>query len=318
MQYRALGSSGLMVSQICFGSLTLGPLCAALPVAAGADLLKQAFALGLTFIDTAEQYRNYEHIRAALDAWPEAEQIVVATKTFAESDREAAWAVEDARIALKRNTLDIFLLHEVRDGEDFAARAQAWRTLLAAKQNGVIRAVGISTHSAAMAALAAEMPEVDIIHPLLNQADIGILDGGAEEMLAAITLAKQNGKGVYSMKALAGGALMHQARAALNWVFNLPQVDSVAIGFKDRAELITNIGWLHGERPPEARQVLLLDRNIAFDKEPRCHGCGRCVRRCAAGAMRLNDAGEAEWHKDKCLYCGYCIATCPWFCLSFC
>ena len=67
MEYRELGDTGILVSRVCFGSLTLGPLCANLSLAEGRDLLLEAFNLGVTFIDSAEQYRTYPYIRAALD-----------------------------------------------------------------------------------------------------------------------------------------------------------------------------------------------------------------------------------------------------------
>ena len=318
MEYRSLGNTGIEVSRFCFGSLTMGSLCANLDIETGAEILYQAFCSGVSFVDTAEQYKTYPYIKAALDRLEEPQKIVVSTKTYGYSDIEAAWAVEDARLALGRNQLDIFLLHEVRDLEDFQQRDGAWRILQEAKANGVIRAVGLSTHSAAVVAWAAEQPEIDIIHPLLNMSGIGILDGGVEEMLAAIRLAKKQGKGIFSMKSLGGGALMHQARAAQAWAFAQPELDAVAVGCKDIQELRTNLGWLAGEEPEEAASLHLLDRNIAFDKEPRCHGCGACVERCAAGAMSIGADGTAQWDKAKCIYCGYCIAACPWFCLSFC
>ena len=318
MEYSLLGTTGLRVSRFCFGSLTLGPLCADLSLTDGACLLRMALDAGVTFIDTAEQYRTYPYIRAALDAFPQQNAVVISTKTFAETDVEASWAMEDARLALRRNSLDIMLLHEVRDEADFHARAGAWQALRDAKANGVIRAIGISTHSAQTAAFAAGIEEIDVLHPMFNRAGIGILDGGMPEMLAAIRAAKRSGKGVFTMKSIGGGALMQEAKSALSWAWSHGEIDSFAIGCKDRAELLTDLGWMAGEDPPEAQQVLLLDRNIAFDKEPRCHGCGRCVARCASGAMTLNAEGEAVWDKERCVFCGYCIAACPWFCLSFC
>lgn len=316
MEYRELGHTGIIVSRVCFGSLTLGPLCANLSLAEGKELLLAAFKLGVTFIDSAEQYQTYPYIKAALAETDR--QIIVATKTYAQNEHEASWALEDARIALGRETLDIFLLHEVRDAKDFQSRAAVWQLLLDAKANGIIKAVGISTHSAKVAAMAAAIPEIDIIHPLVNYAGIGINDGGTPEMLAAAAAAQQAGKGVYGMKAIAGGGLMHEAKKALRWAYQRPELDAVAIGFKDQAELITDIGWINGEDPPEAQKVALLDRNMVFDKEPSCHGCGRCIKRCSTGALYLGEDNLVAWDKSKCLYCGYCIAACPWFCISFC
>ncbi len=318
MEYLPLGKTGLRVSRFCLGTLTLGPLAADLELQQGAALILAALRHGVTFLDTAEQYRTYPYIRAALEQWDAPDQIVIASKTYAWSDREAAWAIEDARLALGRETLDVMLLHEVRDREDFQARSGAWQALRDARQNGVIRAIGLSTHSAAVAAWAAEQPELDVMMVLLNRDGIGIRDGDRETMTAAAALARQHGKGVYGMKAIAGGGLMHEARSALNWAFSRDELDAVAVGCKDVAELATDLAWIEGREAAEAAQVRLLDRNIVFDKEPRCHGCRRCIMRCPAGAMRLGDDGLAEWQKQQCLYCGYCIAACPWFCIAFC
>lgn len=316
MEYRKLGKSDILVSRICFGSLTLGPLCADLPLEQGRDLLLAAFERGINFVDSAEQYRTYPYLRAALERTDK--EIVIATKTYALTDQDAAFAIEEARLALGRNVLDIFLLHELRDEDDFASRSQAWQLLLDAKANGIIRAIGISTHSAKVASMAAQYQQIDIIHPLVNMAGIGINDGSLQQMLAACACARENGKGVYGMKAIAGGALMHQAREALEWAFAQENLDAVAIGFKDQAELVTNIGWYDGKDLPEAAQVKLLDRNIAFDKDPVCHSCGKCIAKCSSQALYFDEEQLVAWQKDKCIYCGYCIAACPWFCLSFC
>ena len=322
MEYRKLGNSDIEVSRLCFGSLTLGPLCAGLPIEQGRDLILAAVQRGINFIDTAQQYKTYPYIRAALDVLAkqaaDIRPVVIATKTYAASDIEASRALEDARIALGRDHLDIFLLHEVRSCEDFAERAGAWQMLQDAKTNGYIRAVGISTHSAAFAAWAAEQECIDIIFALVNIGGIGINDGGRDDMLHALALAKAKGKGVYGMKALAGGGLMHQAREALAWAYQRPELDAVAVGCRDMAELITDIGWLEGQDPPEARRIRRIDRHMVFDKEPRCHGCGLCVERCPHKALYLAEDGLVAWDKSRCIYCGYCIAACPWFCISFC
>ena len=309
MEYRPLGKTGLKVSRYCFGSLTLGPLGADLAPADGAALLLSAFRHGINFVDTAEYYRNYAHIRLALDRFEDADKIVIASKTLMPDDRTAAFAIEEARLGLNRDVLDLFLLHEIRNWSDFQKRSGAWQVL----RNGVIRSIGISTHSAAVAAQAATEPDIDVIHCMLNFAGVGILDGGVEDMLTAISVAKANDKGVYTMKAIGGGSLMKQAKKALLWAFDQELPDAVAVGCKDEAELLTNLGWLRGEDPPQAEKCRMLPRRLVFDE---CRGCGACVERCANGALTIDEDG-VSWHKEKCLYCGYCVAACPGFYISF-
>ena len=66
MQYVSLGNTGLTVSRLCFGGLIIGPLQANLPAGQGADVIVEALRLGVNFIDTAELYETYPHIREAI------------------------------------------------------------------------------------------------------------------------------------------------------------------------------------------------------------------------------------------------------------
>jgi len=315
LQYYKLGKSGYNVSRICFGTLTIGPLCANLSLEAGASLIKEAVDLGINFFDTAQQYRTYPYLRKAL--FGIGEDVIIASKTLATNYDEAAYDIEEARIGLARDKIDIFLLHEQRNIQELHANLPALEALLDAKQNGVIGAVGISTHSSAVAAAVAVMSEIDILFALVNIAGIGINDGSLEDMEAACIAAKKQNIGVYGMKAIGGGALMHQAKSALNWAYSRLYLDSVAVGIKDHAELVTNIAWCEGREATESSKIELYNRQMVFDKDPVCHGCGSCVARCPQGAIKLIN-GMCQWQKQKCLYCGYCIAACPWFCISFC
>jgi len=315
MQYRPLGNSGYTVSRLCFGALTLGPLAANLPLADGAALLRAALEAGVNFFDTAQYYQTYDYLAQALTGWDG--KVIIVSKSYAKSAEEMAYAVEEARIALKRNKIDIFLLHEQRDAQALRENLPALKYLLQAKKLGIVGAVGISTHDVSAARLAAVMPEIDIIHAMFNMRGLGIRGGGLEDMRAALAIARSNGIGVYTMKALGGGALMGEAKKALRWAFAQQEADAVAIGMKDKAELATNIAWLEGRETAEAQQIKLLPRNLAFDKTPTCARCGACVKRCPQQALYLGDDG-VMWEKERCLFCGYCIAACPWFCISFC
>ena len=315
MRYSPLGNSGYTVSRLCFGALTLGPLAANLPLSDGAVLLRTALEAGVNFFDTAQYYRNYNYLAQAFSGWQG--EVIITSKSYAESADEMAYAVEEARIALHRDKIDIFLLHEQRDAAALKANRPALEYLLQAKALGIVGAVGISTHDVSAARLAAIMPEIDIIHAIFNMHGLGIRGGSLEDMRAALRLARLNGKGVYTMKALGGGALMSEANEAVNWAFAQEDADAVALGMKDEAELLTNIAWMEGRAGDKTGQIKLLDRNLAFDKTPNCARCGACLKRCPQQALSLID-NEIKWAKEGCLYCGYCIAACQWFCISFC
>lgn len=80
MQYVKSGARGPVVSRLCFGSLTVGPLQAALPVEAGAVVIAHAAKNGVNFIDTAQYYRNY--IREAIRQTGRYD-LVISSKTHA-------------------------------------------------------------------------------------------------------------------------------------------------------------------------------------------------------------------------------------------
>ena len=109
MRETALGVSGPTVSRLCFGTLTMSPLQANMPADEGAELLVYARSRGVRFLDTADLYETYPHIRRALK---EAPDYIVSTKAYCYDERSEREAVERAFRGLDREFVYIFLLHE--------------------------------------------------------------------------------------------------------------------------------------------------------------------------------------------------------------
>ena len=42
-----------------------------------------------------------------------------------------------------------------------------------------------------------------------------------------------------------------------------------------------------------------------------CSHCGACVSKCPAGALRIDEQGQVEWDRARCVQCDACIKTCP-------
>jgi len=66
MDKRRLGQTELEVTRLGFGTLPMGRLQRDLPVKEGAEIIRRAVEAGINFIDTAEVYGTYSHIRQAL------------------------------------------------------------------------------------------------------------------------------------------------------------------------------------------------------------------------------------------------------------
>lgn len=312
MEYQFLGATGLSVSRMCFGALTIGPLQANLPLRNGAAVLKAALAAGVNFIDTAELYGSYPYIRRVLAS---NRDVIVASKSYAYSYEGMRESVEGACRELGRDYIDIFLLHEQTSRLTLKGHGDALRFLCDAKKSGLIRAAGVSTHTIEVVRAAALIEEIDVIHPLLNRDGIGIMDGTAAAMLDAIHFAKDAGKGIYSMKPLGGGHLSHDAENAIAWVLAQSGIDSVAIGMQSIDEVILNLAFFTGQNATETMRKKVAARSRRLLVEDWCSGCGTCAAYCPAKALSIEE-GRAVCNQDICVLCGYCGARCPEFCLK--
>ena len=311
MKRKQLGTTGIEVSEIGFGVLPIGPSQLALPVEEGAEILRYALRHGINFIDTAQYYRAYPYISKALED-NEFDDVVICSKSLSCDYDGMMEAIMEARATLSRNVIDIFLMHEVRSGQ-LEQRSGAWQALQKAKREGLVRAIGLSTHHVDVTRAAASMEELDVVFPLINCAGLGIRKGDEfatkEEMMEAISLCHKAGKGVFSMKAFGGGNLTHRYQEALDYVCSKPEIDSVMIGFGKTAEIDDLLCYLDGSMEPTYNPDV--SKKKVYINQEDCEGCGSCKRACPANAIFYNETGLAEVDHTKCLTCGYCSPVCP-------
>lgn len=312
MQYRILGATGIEVSAICFGVLTVGPLQANLKVQDGSDVIVHALERGINFLDTAESYGTYPYIREALAS--KRFKPIISSKSYAYTWQGMKESVERALDEMALTTIDIFMLHEQENEKTLEGHREALEYLIKAKQSGLVKAIGMSTHSIAGVMAAADHPAIEIIHPLINQGGIGIMDGSAQTMGAAIQYARLRGKGLYAMKALGGGNLIGRAHSAFQYVLNIPGLASVAVGMKTRDEVDLNVAWFAGKRDSTLEDRVGRTRR-RLHIESWCAGCGNCVQVCRYQALSLQNQ-RAVVDQAKCALCGYCAAYCPDFCIK--
>ncbi len=309
LRRRQLGTTGLMVTELCFGALPLGPLLKNLGLAQGAAVIAHALRSGVNFIDTAQAYRTYPYIREAIRIT--GIRPIVASKSSAATYEEMDEAVREALAELGLDRIDLFLLHAARVGpEVFAERAGALRCLLDCKKSGLVGAVGISTHDVRIAMEAAAREEIEVVFPIFNQAGRGILSGTRDEMAAAIRRNYEAGKGVYLMKIFGGGTLLDEFHACLDFVRREVPYHAVAVGMVAEAEVDYNLACLTGGAKPgltpsvKTKQVQV-STNL-------CLGCGICLAACHSAAVSLS-GDKARIDPGVCLRCGYCVPACPQF-----
>ena len=313
MDYNYLGKTNLKVSKVCFGSLTIGPLQANLSQKQGSKIIRHALERGVNFIDTAEIYDTYPYIREALKGY--SKEVIIATKSYAYEASVMKESLEKARRELDRDVIDIFLLHEQESILTIKGHWQAVEYLLKAKAQGLVRAIGLSTHTVAGVKGALEIPEMEIIHPLINYQGLGILDGTRDEMLSLLKQGKSMGKGIYGMKPIGGGNLLVEAEKALTWALQRPELDAVAVGMQSISEVNINLALAEG-REPDPEDLEIVKNKVRYLLiEDYCEGCGACVAKCPQKALQIIEA-RAKVEKEKCLLCGYCAGVCPYFAIK--
>lgn len=313
MKYTELGNTKIVVSKLCFGSLTISPLQSNLDLKDGVRVIQEAFDRGVNFIDTAELYDNYSYIREAIKG--RRSNVIISTKSYAYSYEGARNSLEKALKELNTEYIDIFSLHEQENEHTLRGHSEAIEYFIKARDEGYIRAFGISTHFVAGVKAALKYNDIQIIHPIYNKAGIGIVDGSVSDMEIAIKEAHEAGKGIYSMKPLGGGNLLKDVEGSIAYVLNNPDIHSIAIGMQSIEEVICNTALFDGKEAPESIKAAISKKERKLLIDFWCQGCGSCVKTCQQGALYIKN-NRADVNADKCVLCGYCSRSCKDFCIK--
>lgn len=208
-------------------------------------LLEQAWELGINLIDTAPAYGvSEQRLGELLPQLPH--EWVIATKAgelFDTASGESRFdfsrdglirSVETSLKRLKRDTLDIVLIHS--DGNDLSVIEQhhALDTLNELKSQGLVRAVGMSTKTVAGGLRTLEQADIAMItHNLAYQGEQAVLDAAAEQ-----------NKAVFIKKAFASGHLpadMDGITESFKLIYQNPAVASVIVGTINPLHLADNV-----------------------------------------------------------------------------
>lgn len=335
MEFRKLGKTGIEVSRLCYGTLTMSKSQSDKTPREGGGLIAYALKRGVNFLDTAELYGTYSHIKQGIKqagALP-----VISTKSYAYDRKSASESFELARRDMGIDIIDIFMLHEQENVLTMIGHMEALKFYLEMKEKGKIKAVGISTHAveplAAILKAKGRNPffenrfprinefdlrvfsQIDVVHPIINLKGIGILDGTKEEMENALQNLNKTGTGIFGMKILGGGNLLNNFEDSFQYALSLDYVDSFAVGMQSIREIDANINiFSKGEiNPEDSAYARSKERHLHI--EQWCTGCAGCVERCKSKALVIIDK-RAVVDKDKCVLCSYCASACKEFAIK--
>ncbi len=208
-----LGNSGLHVSRIALGTGTIGGSKASNQTRLGmekfADLALHAYDRGIQFFDMADSYGSHQYVRRAIKSMPR-EKITLLTKigTYEDgSDRNVPVrdSLDRYRQEIGTDYIDIVLMHCLMQGGWSNNRKHYMDGLSKARQEGIIKAVGVSCHNWDAMVEAVDNPWVDVILARINPFQ-SHMDGTPDVVKELLGKAKKNGIGVIGMKIFGEGS----------------------------------------------------------------------------------------------------------------
>ena len=312
MEYREIGNTGIKISLVSFGTLTMSHVQKNMSPKDGSILIEKAIESGINYFDSAEIYDTYRHI--GYKKLPD--DVMIGAKSYAYEYNTMQESIEKALRETKRDVIDVFMLHQQESELTLRGHKPAIDCMLNAKEKGLIRLIGVSTHHIDCVKAAIDHEEIDIIFAIFNYRGLGIIDGTALEMQKALEKAYNKGKGIFIMKGLGGGHCFREPQKAFGFLRQFPFITSVVIGMQNEDEIKYNISMMNGlEISKELSERLVNRKRYLKIEHEGCQRCGNCVRRCDQKALSLTENGIVV-NRDKCILCGYCASVCPDFCLE--
>ena len=230
MKYRVLGTTGVQVSQLCFGTMSFGGDA---DEATSAKMFKAVRDAGLNFFDTADQYSNgrSEEILGRLIQGSR-EDLVIATKCYnpvskdvnarGGSRRHISRAVEASLKRLQTDRVEILFLHQY---DPLTPAEETWRAMEDLVRAGKVLYPAASNYAAWQAQRAIDLQQargwarLQVLQPMYSlvkrQAEVEILPQAAANSIAVIPYSPAGG-GLLSGKYAKSGA---QGRIATNKMY---------------------------------------------------------------------------------------------------
>ncbi len=280
MYYRRLGNTGLLVSEIGFGTIPV--LQGDIPVLpAYFDLDEQqalavmdyALHLGCNLYDTAivPEYGDAEIKLGRFAACAGRDKIIISDKARFFGGSEMYRAVETSCENLGTHP-DIYFAHQVEAAheDEVFGRGGALDALAELKAEGKIRFAGIATHYYDILLRGAQDDRVDVLQGSGNLLERGMLDRIRGE-------ACFRGKGFLVNKVYAAGLLpaRFSEKSLIGFALSYP-VSSVLIGLGTRAQVDAAMGW--DPRNPEPAVPDFDEVLSVLEKEYMPIPCDRCQR----------------------------------------
>ena len=308
-----LGKTNLEVNKIGFGALPIQRRNMDDSLA----ILNRAYESGIDFYDTARFYTDseeklgkaFENVR---------NEIYLASKTAAETPEDFWKDLETSLKELRTDYLDLYQHHNIsfcpKEGDEMT------NAMLEAKEEGLIKHIGITTHKITIAHEALDSGLYETL-----QYPFSYLSG--EEELKIVQKCKELDVGFIAMKAM-GGGLLKNAKASFAYMNQFDNVLPIW-GVQHMSELDEFLSYPYDLIVDES-----LQQDIEDDKKELgdnfCRGCGYCmpcpeginISLCARMSLwirrfptepNMDERTQQIMQKTRdCIECYACVDNCPY------
>ena len=235
-----LGKTGIKVSRLAMGTGTHGfahhsSQSDDLGIKGLADLLYAAYEQGINFWDSADQYGTHPHLKEALKRVPR-EKAVILTKSKATTAKEMKSDLDRFRKEIETDYIDIILLHLMTDTKWNIEKQGAMDVLTKAREDGIIKAHGVSCHTLGALATASNSDWVQIDLARINPSGAS-MDADVPTVEKILKKMHNNGKGVVGMKIFGAGRLVNKIDECLRYVLDLDFIDAFTIGQENKKQM---------------------------------------------------------------------------------
>ena len=231
MPKRALGRTGPKVSVVAFAGLALTHY----GQEEGTAGVHQAFAKGVNYFDVAPAYGKEGDCEIKLGIALQGlkrSDYVLACKTKARDQEGCRLELDRSLTRLKTDYFDLYQLHHLVKPEDVKkalGSGGAMETILQAKKEGKIRAIGFSAHTTKAALAAMNGFAFDTVMFPISFAEY-YTTGFGKEVLA---LAKEKGMSVLSIKTMHSGAWPEATERTRKWWYRpLEQQEEINLAYR--------------------------------------------------------------------------------------
>lgn len=269
MKYRELGNTGMMISEVSFGTWAIGGAWGETNDEEALKALSYAIDQGVNFFDTADVYGD-GHSEALLAKATEGkeDEIYIATKFCRQGDiadpqnysyETVKSYCEDSLKRLNRDSIDLFQIH--CPATDILKDGSVFKVLDQLKEEGLIRHYGVSVESVEEGLICLEYPNVASLQIIFNMFRQKPLE-------KLIPKAYQQGVGIIARVPLASGLLTGKFTSETKFSeddhrkfnengesFNVGETFS-GLGLQKGVELANQLQWIAEDRPSMASAAL--------------------------------------------------------------